>query len=67
MNRFYTGGIHLGLEQGIIGLVIEERHSALPEFSGKPLNLGVIVPAGFIRETIDLLTNDTTGTFKPYD
>lgn len=67
MHRIYKGGIHLGIEQGILGLVIQEGHSVLPEVADKPLNLGVIVPAGFIRETIDLLTSDTTGTLKPYD
>jgi len=67
VNRFYKGSIHLGVEQGIVGLVIQESRSNIPEFKDKPLNLGVIVPAVFIKEAIDLLVNDTTGTLKPYD
>ena len=67
VNRFYKGGLHLGVEQGILGLVIQESRSNIPEFRDKMLNLGVIVPAVFIKETIDLLVNDTTGTLKPYD
>jgi S1-C subfamily serine protease len=67
VNRIYKGNIHLGVEQGILGLVIQESRSSLPEFKEKSLNLGVIVPAVFIRETIDLLVNDTTGTLKPYN
>lgn len=66
VNRAYKKQIHFGVEQGILGLVIQESRSNLPEFKDKPLNLGVIVPAVFIKETIDLLVNDTTGTIKPY-
>ena len=66
VHRIYKKQIHLGVEQGILGLVIQESHSNIPEFKDKPLNLGVIVPAVFIKETIDLLVNDTTGTIKPY-
>jgi hypothetical protein len=67
VNRFYKGQIHLGVAQGILGLVIQESRSTIPEFKDKPLNLGVIVPAAFIKETIDQLVNDQTGTLKPYD
>jgi hypothetical protein len=67
VNRIYHASVHIGIQQGILGLVIQESRSNLPEFKDKALNLGVIVPAGFIRETIDLLINDTSGTFKPYD
>jgi len=66
VHRVYKKQIHFGVEQGILGLVIQESHSIIPEFKDKPLNLGVIVPAVFIKETIDLLVNDTTGTIKPY-
>ena len=66
VNRVYKQQIHLGIEQGILGLVIQESRSNLPEFRDKPLNLGVIVPAAFIRETIDLLVSDTTGMIKPH-
>jgi hypothetical protein len=66
VNRFFKKQVHLGVAQGILGLVIQESRSGIPEFMDKPLNLGVIVPATFIKETIDLLVNDTTGTIKPY-
>ena len=67
VNRLYKGGIHLGVEAGVLGLVIQESRSSIPEFKDKPLNLGVVVPAIFIKEAIDLLVNDATGTLKPYD
>jgi S1-C subfamily serine protease len=55
-NRFFKGEPHLGgLWQGILGLVIQEVNSALPEYSDKSLNYGAIVPSPFIRETIELL------------
>jgi hypothetical protein len=67
VNRVYNNQLHFGVAQGLLGLVIQETRSNLPEFKDMPLNLGVIVPAVFIREAIDLLVNDTTGTLKPYD
>ena len=55
-NRTIRGVAHLGgLMQGILGLVIQTTASTLPEYQGQSLNFGVIVPAVFIRETIDLL------------
>jgi hypothetical protein len=55
-NRAFQGTVHLGgFEQGILGLVIQGTESALPEFKGQSLNFGVVIPAIFIRETIDLL------------
>jgi hypothetical protein len=54
-NRIMKGGTHIGRWQGILGLVIQQANSALPEFADKPLNLGVIVPAYFIRETLSKL------------
>ncbi len=67
INRAHHNQLHFGVTQGILGLVIQEWQSNLPEFKDKPLNLGVIVPAVFIKESIDLLVNDTTGALKPYD
>ena len=54
-NRAYKGGIHIGVLQGILGLVTQETRSALPEYSDKSLNFGVVVPAVFIKETMDML------------
>jgi S1-C subfamily serine protease len=52
-NRSAKGVTHLGIWQGILGLVTQQVQSR--EFADKPLNFGVIVPAPFIRETIHLL------------
>jgi hypothetical protein len=55
VNRFFKGQTHFTVEQGILGLVIQEAHSPLPEFTDKSMNFGVVVPASFIRETIESL------------
>jgi hypothetical protein len=55
VNRFFKGQLHFGLVQGILGLVIQEVHSSLPGFADKALNYGIVVPAAFIRETIEML------------
>lgn len=39
----------------IVGLITEQAFSPFPEFRDKPLNIGVVVPAQFILETIELL------------
>ena len=54
-NRIMNGATQIGRWQGILGLVIQQEHSSIPEFADKPLNLGVIVPAYFIRETLKRL------------
>lgn len=54
-NRVFAGATHIGIQQGILGLVVQQANSKIPEFADKPLNLGVIVPAVYIRETIDKL------------
>ncbi len=54
-NRIFKHQIHLGLFQGILGLVIQSTRSALPEYTNQDLNFGVILPAPFIRQTIDML------------
>jgi S1-C subfamily serine protease len=67
-NRGFKGQMHLGsLSQGILGLVIQETHSTIPQFADKPLNYGIVVPAPFIRETIDMLPappDEATGSIK---
>jgi hypothetical protein len=52
-NRTFKGAIHFGVAQGILGLVIQQANS--PEHADSPLNLGVVVPAVFIQETLDRL------------
>jgi hypothetical protein len=54
-NRQFGGGTHIGSEQGLLGLVIQEVDSGIPDFKDKPLNYGVIVPSQFIKETLDKL------------
>jgi hypothetical protein len=54
-NRLILGSTYIGQRRGILGLVIQQAASKIPEFADKPLNLGVIVPAHFIKETIALL------------
>jgi hypothetical protein len=55
-NRAIKGVTHLGGSmRGILGLVIQNINSGLPGYQGQSLNFGAIVPAVFIRETIDLL------------
>lgn len=51
-NRQYGGTTHIGFEQGIIGLIIQDVNSNIPEFKDKKLGYAVIVPSQFIRETI---------------
>jgi hypothetical protein len=55
VNRFYQHNVHFGVVQGVLGLVIQEGHSNLPEFANRDLDYGVVVPAAFIKETLDLL------------
>jgi hypothetical protein len=76
VNRFFKNTPHLGVARGILGLVIQERHSLLPEFANRDLDYGVVVPAKFVRETLDMLLPppaepgeqkqppDVTGTIK---
>ncbi|MBI2818090.1 MAG: trypsin-like peptidase domain-containing protein [Acidobacteria bacterium] len=53
-NRFHRNTTHIGSwVQGIAGLIIEQANSSMSEFADKPLNVGLIVPAEFIRETIE--------------
>jgi hypothetical protein len=55
VNRLFKNQVHLGVARGILGLVTQERHSTLPEFAHRDLDYGVVVPAQFIRETLDML------------
>jgi hypothetical protein len=54
-NRFFQHNIHFGVIQGVLGLVIQEGHSKLPEFANRDLDYGVVEPAEFIKETLDML------------
>jgi hypothetical protein len=55
VNRLFKGQMHLGVGQGLLGLVIQEGRSLLPEFANRDLHYGVVVPAQYIRETLDML------------
>jgi hypothetical protein len=48
--------MHVGeYQQGLLGLIIAAENSTLREYAGTSLNYGVVLPAQFIRETIDSL------------
>jgi hypothetical protein len=67
VNRLFKGQLHFGVGQGVLGLVIQDVRSLLPEFANRDLNYGVVVPAQFIRETIDMLPappDEVTGSIK---
>jgi hypothetical protein len=67
VNRLFKNTVHFGVARGILGLVIQERHSLLPEFANRDLDYGVVVPAKFIRETLDMLPappDEVTGSIK---
>lgn len=55
VNRIFKGSLHFGVAQGILGLVSKEGHPRLPEYANRDLQYGVVVPAKFIKETIDML------------
>jgi hypothetical protein len=55
-NRAYGGAVHGGeLDQAVVGLVIEELSSTLPEYKNERLDLANVVPSSYIRDTIALL------------
>jgi hypothetical protein len=54
-NRRYGGASHFGFDRGVLGLVTQQVIPGFADFKDKPLNYGVIVPAQFIRETLDKL------------
>jgi S1-C subfamily serine protease len=54
-NRVFAGGTHIGIEQGIIGLVTQQLSSNLPGYQAAQLDIAVIVPSSFILDTIALL------------
>jgi hypothetical protein len=54
-NRIYNGGTHIGIQQGVIGLVIQQVNSNLPGYTDAQLDIAKIIPSSFIIETINLL------------
>jgi hypothetical protein len=67
VNRPIKNQLRFGVVQGILGLVIQEQHSIFPQFADKELSYGVVVPAQFIRETIEMLPappDEATGSIK---
>ena len=54
-TRFFGGALRAGGIEGIVGLVSELKYSTIPRHEGELLDLGVIIPASFIIETINLL------------
>lgn len=67
VNRVFKGQLHLGVGQGVLGLVTQDVRSLLPEFANRDLNYAVVVPAQFIRETMNMLPpppEEATGSVK---
>ena len=54
-TRRYGGALHMGPIQSVVGLLSQQLSSSLPEYKGTSLEAGVIVPAKFIIETLNLL------------
>lgn len=54
-NRVYGGSTHTGTESGVIGLVSEQINSTSPEYKNNGLDVAVVVPSTYIRETISQL------------
>lgn len=54
-TRVFQGGLNAGTFVGVVGLVSQQAHSAVPGHVGESLQLGVIVPAVFIIDTIKML------------
>lgn len=54
-NKVVRGGTRIGLKQGIIGLVSQQATSNLPEFKDATLDIAIVVPRSYIRDTIALL------------
>jgi len=59
-NRVVHGSMQLGTwQRGVLGLVTQSTNSPFPEYKDERLGFGIMVPAVFIRETIDLLPPPT--------
>lgn len=57
-NRLYGGATHVGETiQFLAGLITQQVNSTI--FKDKDLSLGVVIPAVFIRETLDLLPKES--------
>ena len=55
-HRFHGGAFQMGeIDQGVIGLVTQQLSSSLPEYKDSPLDVAVVVPSSYIRDTIALL------------
>jgi len=58
-NRKFGDGVRFRFDRGVLGLVIQQINSGIPEFRDKTINYGFIVPAQFIRETLDKLPSES--------
>jgi hypothetical protein len=68
VNRFFQHSLHFGVNQGVLGLVVQEGHPPASEYANRDLDYGVVVPAEFIKETLDLLpAPETLDAQPPHD
>jgi len=59
-NRAFAGGTHIGVQQGVFGLVSQQVTSALPEYKDAPLDIATVVPSSYIQDTIAMLPGEPT-------
>jgi hypothetical protein len=59
VNRVYKGATHLGdIQQGIVGLVAQQVSSKVSGFENVPIDISVIVPSSYIKDTVDMLPEE---------
>lgn len=56
LNRIYGGSAHLAdVQQGVIGLVSQMAKSTTPGFENAEIDIGLVVPSSYIKDTLKLL------------
>ncbi len=62
LNRAYAGAIHVGIQQGIMGLVSQQVTTNQPGYESAQLDIAKIIPSTFIIEAIALLPDAPTAS-----
>lgn len=56
LNRNYGGSLHVGqMIMGIVGLVSQQENSRIPRYAEADMDIAVVVPSAFIKDTVSLL------------